>query len=125
MKIWGALTLTLLGMGQALGHHAEAVFDHNQILSVTGTVRTFLWANPHVLINLEITNTNGQSDVSIFEAGSAIAMQRNGWNRDSLKAGDRLAVTYSPRRDKRPGGMLLTATLASGATLRWRPATTP
>jgi hypothetical protein len=124
MKIWGALALTLLLVDHAVAHHAEAMFDHSRTLSVTGTVKEYLWANPHVLIYLEITDARGRSDVSVFEGGSAIVMKRNGWTRDSLSVGDKLAISYSPRRDGKPGGMLLTATLSDGKTLGWRPAAT-
>ena len=125
MKLWVALTLGLLSGTRVLAHHAEAVYDHSRALSVTGTVKEFLWANPHALIYLEITDARGRTDVSVFEGGSAIVMTRNGWSRDSLKVGDKLAIDYYPRRDKKPGGMLVTATLADGTKLGWRPPTTP
>ena len=125
MKIRNALVVALLYAGQAVAHHAEAVFDQRQILSVTGTVKAFVWANPHSLIYLEVTGASGQTDVNVFEGGSAVVMKRNGWSRGSLKVGDKLAVDFHPRIDKKPGGQFVTATLTDGTKLAWRPVTTP
>jgi hypothetical protein len=36
-----------------------------------------------------------------------------------------LTVTYYPRRDHRPGGMLIAATLEDGRPLTWRPPRSP
>src|ERR1039458_1896729 len=123
MKIRNAFVLALLYAGQAVAHHAEAVFDQRQILSVTGTVKAFVWANPHSLIYLEVTGASGQTDVSVFEGGSAVVMKRSGWARVSLKVGDKSAADYHPRIDKKPGGQFVTATLPDGTKLAWRAVT--
>jgi hypothetical protein len=125
MKTCAALALLLLCGSRVLAHHAEAVFDRSQVLSVTGTVKGFLWANPHTLIYLEVADSSGRTDVNVFEGGSAVVMRRYGWSRDSLKVGDKLSISYHPRRDRKPGGLLITATLADGKKLGWQPVTTP
>ena len=123
MNVWRVLAVTLLCMGQVEAHHGEAIFDYRQRQSVSGTVKTFLWANPHVLVYLEIADAGGNADVSAFEAGSVSVMQRHGWSRQSLVVGDKLAITYHPRHDKKPGGMLISAMLADGRVLAWQPPT--
>ena len=124
MKIWGVLAVMLLCMGQVEAHHGEALFDYRQTQSVSGTVKAFLWANPHVRVSLEIADARGTTDVSAFEAGSVGVMQRNGWSRQSLVIGDKLAITYHPLiHDKKPGGMLISAMLADGRVLSWQPPT--
>jgi hypothetical protein len=121
MKIWSTLALLLLYTTHVAAHHAEASFDHQKLASVPGTVKEFLWANPHALIYLEVTEPNGQIDVNIFEGGSVTVMRRYGWSAGSLKPGDRVTIDYYPRRDKRPGGMLVGATLSDGKKLTWQP----
>jgi hypothetical protein len=106
-------------------HHAEALFDHSQTHSVTGTVMEYLWANPHTNIFLEVTDASGHSSIAVFEGGSAIAMRRAGWTRESMSVGDKLTISFYRRRDLKSGGQLLSATLADGRTLRWQPAGTP
>jgi hypothetical protein len=119
MKIWSALALMLLYASHATAHHAEAAYRQNTLASVPGTVKEFLWANPHALVYLEVTEPSGQVDVNVFEGGSVQVMKRMGWSAGSLKAGDRVTIDYHPRRDKAPGGMLVAATLADGRKLTW------
>jgi hypothetical protein len=125
MKIWNALLLTVLLDSPVLAHHAEALFDHSQVLAASGVVMEYLWANPHTNIYLEMADGAGRSNVLIFEAGPAIAMRRSGWTRDTLKVGDKVLINYYPRRDLKPGGQLVSAMLADGRTLNWRSASAP
>jgi len=125
MRLALITSVWILWAAQAVAHHAEAVYDRAQTLSVSGTVKIFLWANPHTLIYLEVTDSNGRTDVDVFEGGSVAVMQRSGWARDSLKVGDKLTIRYHPRRDTRHGGQLLTAARMDGTTLGWRPAMEP
>lgn len=120
MKLWSALALTLLYASHVPAHHAEALFNPNKLASVHGTVKEFLWANPHALVYLEVTEPSGRIDVNVFEGGSVPVMGRKGWSAGSLKPGDQVTVDYHPRRDNTPGGMLIAATLANGKKLTWQ-----
>jgi hypothetical protein len=120
MKFWSALALMLLYTSQATAHHAEAAFDQKRLVSVPGTVKEFLWANPHALVYLEVSGPSGPIDVNVFEGGSVQVMRRNGWSAGSLKPGNKVIIDYHPRRDKKPGGMLVAATLADGKRLTWQ-----
>ncbi len=120
MKIWSALALMLLYASAATAHHAEAAFDHHKLMSVQGTVKEFLWANPHSVVYLEVTGPGSQTDVNVFECGSVQIMRRNGWTASSLMPGDKVTIDYNPRRDKTPGGMLVAVTLADGKKLSWQ-----
>jgi diphthamide biosynthesis methyltransferase len=121
MSICCAFAVTLLHMEYAVAHHAEVTFDHSRVLSVIGTIKEFLLANPHTLIYLEVTDSSGKTDLAGFQGGSAIVMTRNGWSRNSLMVGDKIHIDYYPRRDQKPGGMLITATRENGEKLTWRP----
>ena len=110
---------------RAHAHHAEALFDHSRTLSATGTLKSYLWANPHTLVYLRVFNAAGSTDVDVFEAGSVAVMSRHGWSPEMFKAGDTLTVLYHPRRDLKPGGMLLSVTTAKGVSFSWQPASMP
>ena len=125
MKTLTALLLSTLVLVQAQAHHAEAMFDHTHPLTVTGAVKNYLWANPHTLIYLETTAPSGKPEVIVFEGGPASIMKTHGWTRVTLKAGDKLTLTYYPRRDGKSGGMLLTATTTDGKIMSWRATATP
>jgi hypothetical protein len=125
MKTWTALVLTALLDSPVQAHHAGALFDHSQTLAANGNVREYLWANPHTNIYLEVADGAGRSDLLIFEGGPAIAMRRSGWAQDTLKVGDKINIRYYPRRDLKPGGQLVSATLADGRTLNLRLGSAP
>ncbi len=120
MKIWTALALLLPYTAYVTAHHAEAAFDHRKLASVPGTVKEFLWANPHAVVYLEVTGPSRRIDVNVFECGSVQVMRRNGWSASSLTPGDKVTIDYHPRRDKTPGGMLVAVTLADGKKLTWQ-----
>jgi len=77
----------LLATGPLLAHHAWPV-DRSTEVTVKGTVTAYTWADPHVMIALEVTAPNGT--VEKWEVGgpSMNRMTGNGWDRNTLKPGD-------------------------------------
>jgi len=78
----------------ALAHHAVAAeFDTHKPISFTGTVKELQWTNPHIYTLVEVKNPDGTSTVYRVEGGPPNALFRQGWRKDSLKAGDMVTVT--------------------------------
>jgi hypothetical protein len=98
-------------------HHANAVFDTEKKVTVKGTVVAWLWANPHCLLRFDVTDDKGEVAHWVGETQAPINMIGNGWRSDSFKAGDEVTVTLEPLRNGRPGGSILTVTLADGKVL--------
>jgi hypothetical protein len=85
-------------------HHSFAMFDSGRTITVTGTVKEFQWTNPHVVIWVAVNDARSpQPIVWSIEATSPGNLRRQGWNKDSLKPGDRVEVTGNPLRDGNPG----------------------
>lgn len=114
-----ALVLFLGSLGTAQAHHTYAMFDNSKVVTVQGTVAKLEWANPHVFVWLYVPSVKnpGKYDLYAFENGSPNAISKIGWNRNSLKPGDKVTIEYSPLRDGRTGGHLDKATLADGRVL--------
>lgn len=107
-----AIILMLLST-QAHAHHSYAMFDKSKRLTVTGTVRTFQWSNPHAYLWIFV-----DQDIYAFEfGGGPNALVRNGWTKDTLKPGDKITVTYNPLRDGRTGGEFVAVVLPDGRKL--------
>jgi hypothetical protein len=106
--------------GNASAHHSQVLFDMNQCLTISGTVRTWQFESPHSWLWVIVPNAKGSSDVWGFEASSPAQMieAEHRWKRDVVKAGDKVVVRYSPLKDGRTGGALNTVTLPDGTTLR-------
>jgi len=106
--------------GSASAHHSQVLFDMNQCLTLSGTVRTWQFESPHSWLWVIVPNAKGSSDVWGFEASSPAQMieAEHRWKRDVVKTGDKVTVRYSPLKDGRTGGALNTVTLPDGTTLR-------
>ena len=106
-----------LPAGQALAHHSFAVFDMQAQKTITGTVKRVDWTNPHIWIWMDVANDKGGMDIYGFEGMSPNFLNRRGWTRTTLKAGDKLTVVYRPLRDGTNGGMFMSTKLADGTML--------
>ena len=51
-----------------------------------------------------------------IEGGSPNGLRRQGWTKDSMKAGDKIKLTLHPLRDGNPGGSFVSAEV-NGKTL--------
>jgi hypothetical protein len=117
------IALPLILARAALAHHSHALFDLSRSLQVTGTAAKLEWANPHIFLWIYVPDSKqpSGSQVYAFESGALVAMARVGWDRDVIKAGEKVTVDYMPLKDGRPGGVLLKLTRANGKTLSGDP----
>jgi hypothetical protein len=113
-----ALAAALLGTGAASAHHSTAMFDKQRKVTVEGVVTGYEWTNPHVFIELDVTERGAKAHYSI-EAGDIRSMSNFGWKVRTLKPGDRLTVVMHPLRSGAKGGLIASATLSDGRTLRY------
>lgn len=99
-RVATALGLMLIAALPALAHHSFAVFfDDQRTLSLTGVVQEFQFRNPHGLIRMVVKAADGSEQVWKAETNSPSILERRGWKRDSLKAGDAITVEGWPARD--------------------------
>jgi len=104
----------LLSAEPAVSHHAfTAEFDSAKSMKVTGTVTKFEWTNPHAWFYIDIKDDNGTVTNWGFEMNSPNMLLRNGWTRNSLKAGDVITVEAFGARDGSHIGNAKSVTLTS------------
>ncbi len=117
----------LIGLAMALftapmlAHHSFAAFDLSKTVTLVGVVKEFQWLNPHSWIQLMVTDSNGKEMEWSIETSSPSGLSRQGWKPKSLKPGDHITVTMHPMRDGKPGGSLVTTTLADGTKIGGSP----
>jgi uncharacterized protein DUF6152 len=109
----------------ALSHHSAAMFDASKTVEHKGTVKKFLWVNPHSLLVVSVRNSQGEIEDYSYEANGPGYLVRNGWKRESVKPGDEITVVSNPLIDGRPGGNLVEVTLPDGSKLSARPQPPP
>lgn len=105
------------GVAPALAHHSFSMFDQTAPITITGVVSSVEWTNPHVYIELDLTEpVKGAKHWSI-ELGSPSILQRGGWKFNSVKRGDKVTAVVSPLKNGDPGSLLTRITLADGRVL--------
>jgi hypothetical protein len=91
--------------GAAVSHHSVSMFDREHPIQLTGVVREFKFANPHVSIALDVTGRDARSVMWHLEGDSANSLKWDGWSSQTLKPGDELRLTVEPLRSGAPGGV--------------------
>lgn len=74
-------------------HHSFAAeYDGTKPITVTGTVTKVEWTNPHARIYVDVKDEKGVVTNWNFELGGPLQLNRLGWKRNSVKAGDEVKV---------------------------------
>lgn len=95
---WIAWLLVLAGPVAA--HHSFAVFfDSDRTVTVTGEVQEFQFRNPHGVIRIQVKKSDGTEESWKAETNSPSILERRGWTRTILKAGDVITIDGWPARD--------------------------
>lgn len=93
--------IALVVTAQATGHHSvTGQFDVSQLLELEGTVQRVRWVNPHIYIQLEVTEENGEATLWSLGTVPVAMARRAGLNADRLMSnGEPVSVTVFPARD--------------------------
>ena len=98
-----ALGTGLLGLPAAAHHSFPAQYDADKPVTLTGTVTSVEWMNPHMLFHIDVEDEDSGEVVNwTLEMGSPNSLMRLGWTRDSMKPGDVVTVEGSLARDGSP-----------------------
>lgn len=101
----------------AFAHHSFTMFDQTTPITLSGVVSSVEWTNPHVYIELDLTEpVKGAKHWSI-ELGSPSILQRGGWKFNTVKRGDKVSAVVSPLKNGDPGSLLTRITLPDGRVL--------
>jgi hypothetical protein len=87
MRFCLALAVGILAAAPLSAHHAWPI-DRSKEVTVKGTVTSFNWSNPHVMIDVEVKTDAGKIEKWNIGGPSTERMSGNGWDRNTLKPGD-------------------------------------
>jgi hypothetical protein len=107
MAKFSAAALIVLGLlvsaSSAMAHHSFAAeYDSNKQVTVKGVVQKVAWVNPHAYVFIDVKDENGKVTTWAFESLSPNALARQGWTRNSLKAGEAVTVDGYLAKDGKP-----------------------
>ena len=116
---WAILTLTgILYSSLAFAHHSYSQWSP-ELATVKGTVKEFQWTNPHIWILVMVPGADGQLTEWGFESAAPGMLHRNGsWKASSIKAGDKVTLTYHPKKDGSKLGSLVQVVLPDQSVLK-------
>ena len=96
----GAVVLLMVS-SPLFAHHAGSLYDREHPVTLTGTVTKYLMINPHAQIHFEVKDANGNVETWVAETAGPQRLLRVGWNKNSLKPGDKITVTGAQFKDGR------------------------
>ena len=94
MKFFAALVIAALAPTAAAAHHSFAAqYDGTRAITLTGTVVSVEWTNPHMHFSIDVKDAGGTATRWRFEGYPPNMLVRQGWKRDvTLKPGDVVTV---------------------------------
>jgi hypothetical protein len=98
--VWSS-TLTLLTLGQGLlaAHHSvSATYIFGRSVRIEGTLKEFVWRNPHSFMRVEAPDETGQKFIWIIEGAAPQQLTEGGLTSTTLRPGDQVVVTGRPGR---------------------------
>ncbi len=110
-----ALVVTTASVG---AHHSwTADYDGGKAVTVKGVVTKVEWTNPHTHFYIEEKDDKGTVTLWNFEMASTLALERAGWSRKTLQAGQQVTITGFGGRAVTQRAIAQTITTADGKAL--------
>jgi len=94
------VAVSLIGVSEVLSaHHAGANYDREHLITLSGTVTGFVFANPHTQILFDVEDAQGNIVKWIGVGDPPGRLYKVGWTKNTIKVGDKITVTGGPRID--------------------------
>ena len=109
----------LLGAAPPLAaHHSTAMYDSQNPVTITGTVKKFEWTNPHAFVYLEVKDAQGNAVEWEVEMMSLNHLRAYGWTSKTVKPGEILSATGAPAKSGAPSMIANRIKLPDGREIR-------
>jgi hypothetical protein len=103
-----ALTLLVWDAGAVLAHHSvSATYIFGKSVRIEGTLKEFVWRNPHSFMRVEAPDEKGAKYIWIVEGAAPQQLAEGGLTASTLRPGDQVIVTGRPGRIAEDHKMLL------------------
>ena len=101
--LWMVLGLGLVAAPVSLlAHHGAAIYDETKGVTVNGVVTSWLWANPHCLLEFDVKDEKGNSVHWTAEVSNPPDMIARGWSRKMFKVGDSVKLWLIAAKNGEP-----------------------
>jgi len=97
-----------------IAHHTASTLYAEKTVTLKGTVRMWLWSNPHCLLTFDVKGDDGQVVQWLAESQAPNTAYTEGYRANIFKPGDEVTVTVRPAATGRPFGLLAQVVLPDG-----------
>src|SRR5258705_3350256 len=99
----GIIAVLVIGARPVLAHHGGAAFDQTKQQTLQGTVTMLDFVNPHVAVWFDVANPDGTTTKWSGWLTAPNKLQRAGWTKHTLNAGDNVTITGNQKKNGSPG----------------------
>jgi hypothetical protein len=97
-----------IGSGLTFAHHSvAATYLVGKSIRIDGTLKEFIWRNPHSFMRVEAPDDKGERHLWIIEGAAPQQLTESGLSQSTLRPGDRVIITGIPGRIAEDHKMLL------------------
>jgi hypothetical protein len=115
--VFAATIIALTIVSPLFAHHGGASFDVGKTVILKGTVKEWLYSNPHCLLTVEVKGDDGKTTQWIAETQSPTVMYPAGYRKNSFKPGDLVTVKIEPVKSGEHAGRVMAVLTADGVLL--------
>ena len=116
-----ALTLLTLGGGLTFAHHsASATYIHGKSVKIEGTLKEFVWRNPHSFMKVLAADEKGEMQTWVIEGAAPAELTEQGLKTNTLRPGDHVIVTGQPGRIAEDHRLLLESVQRPSDGFKWQ-----
>jgi len=110
--------LTVLAISAPLfAHHGVASFEAGKKVVLKGTVKEWLYSNPHCLLTIDVKGEDGKVTEWIAETQAPAVTYAAGYRKNTFKPGDQVTVQIEPLKSGQPAGRIIAVLTADGTQL--------
>jgi hypothetical protein len=90
----------------ALAHHGSSAYDFSRLITAKATVTELVWRNPHCMLKFDVKDDKSAVTSWALEMFNPLWMSRAGWNKDTLKPGDEIEISFHPAKNGTGNGYI-------------------
>ena len=121
LSVLTLLTLLALPGGPAFAHHsATATYIQEKTVKIDGTLKEFVWRNPHSFMKVQAPDEKGEMQMWVIEGAAAAVFAEQGVTTNTLRPGDHVIVTGYPGRIEEDHRLLLLIVERPSDGFKWQ-----
>jgi len=101
-------------------HSAAATYIHGKSVKIEGTLKEFIWRNPHSFMKVQAPDEKGEMQMWVIEGAAAATLAEQGVTTNSLRPGDHVIVTGYPGRIEEDHRLLLLVVERPSDGFKWQ-----